>query len=302
MTQEFYSNGKLLISGEYVILDGAVGLALPTKYGQSLKVTEYEKPAIKWKSIAKDGSIWFETELDANSLEIKSSSDLATAKTLQGILKQATKLNHTFLYGSKGYLIESFLDFERSWGLGSSSTLINNVAQWAQVDAYQLLWNAFSGSGYDIACAKHDSAILYHLDDKLPNVKEVTFDPSFKDSLYFIHLNKKQNSREGIAQYRNQSFDKVQLIKRVSDITRQLLLASSLSEFENLLSTHENLIAENLKLPTVKSEKFADYSGSIKSLGAWGGDFILATGNSDAPSYFKEKGYHTVVPFSDMIL
>lgn len=302
MTQEFYSNGKLLISGEYVILDGAVGLALPTKYGQSLQVEEYETSSIKWKSIAADGSVWFETELDAYSLEIKKSSDLDTARTLQKILRQATKLNHVFLYGSKGYSIESFLGFDRSWGLGSSSTLINNVAQWANVDAYQLLWNAFSGSGYDIACAKHDSAILYHLADKLPKVKEVDFNPSFKDSLYFVHLNKKQNSREGIAQYRNQSFDKPHLIKGISEITRQLLSATSLSNFEDLLSTHENLIAENLELPMVKSEKFSDYTGSIKSLGAWGGDFILATGNSEAPGYFKAKGYTTVIPFSDMIL
>jgi len=30
----FYSNGKLLITGEYLVLDGAKALALPTKYGQ----------------------------------------------------------------------------------------------------------------------------------------------------------------------------------------------------------------------------------------------------------------------------
>ena len=33
-TQTFYSNGKLLITGEYVVLDGAKALALPTKFGQ----------------------------------------------------------------------------------------------------------------------------------------------------------------------------------------------------------------------------------------------------------------------------
>ncbi|MFS4494363.1 GYDIA family GHMP kinase [Maribacter sp. 2308TA10-17] len=302
MIKEFYSNGKLLISGEYVILDGAIGLALPTTYGQSLRVSEYESSYIIWKSIAVDGSIWFETELDAYSLEIRSSSDLDTARTLQKILRQATKLNHEFLYGSQGYSIESFLDFERSWGLGSSSTLINNIAQWANVDAYQLLWNAFSGSGYDIACAQHNSPILYQLVNSKPLVEEVVFNPTFKDRLYFIHLNKKQNSREGIAQYRNQSFDKPHLIQEISEISRQLLMTSSLSEFENLLSKHENLIAKSLKLPTVKSERFADYSGSIKSLGAWGGDFILASGEEKTPEYFQGKGYHTVIPFKDMIL
>lgn len=302
MTQKFYSNGKLLLSGEYVILDGAVGLAIPTKYGQSLQVSEHEQSSIEWKSIAADGSIWFETELDALSLEIKHSSDLYTAKTLQKILRQATKLNHAFLNSSQGHSIISMLDFDRSWGLGSSSTLINNIAQWAQVDAYQLLWNAFSGSGYDIACAMNDSPILYHLNNKQAQVEEIQFNPNFKDKLFFIHLNKKQNSREGIAQYRNQSFDKPRLIKQISDLTKQLVTCSTISEFSDLLTTHENLISENLNLPTVKSIRFSDYSGGIKSLGAWGGDFILVTGEQDTPAYFIEKGYDIVIPFIDMIL
>jgi mevalonate kinase len=302
MVQEFYSNGKLLVSGEYAILDGAVGLALPTTYGQSLRITKAESSTIKWKSIAVDKSVWFETELDAYSLEIKNGSDKDTARTLQKILRQATKLNHEFLYGSQGYSIESYLDFQRNWGLGSSSTLINNIAQWAEVDAFKLLWNAFSGSGYDIACAQHDSPILYQLKDKQAVVESVGFNPEFRDHLFFIHLNKKQNSREGITQYHNQSFDKLSLIQHVSAITKQLLVCKSLSEFETLLDQHENLISENLKLPTVKSEKFPEYSGSIKSLGAWGGDFILTTGNQDTPDYFKQKGYPTIIKYSDMIL
>ena len=302
MTKEFYSNGKLLLSGEYVILDGAVGLALPTSYGQSLRITKNETPYVHWKSTAADNSVWFETELDAKSLEIRKSSDIATAKTLQKILREANKLNHEFLFGSQGYTISSVLDFDRSWGLGSSSTLINNIAQWAKIDAYQLLWNAFSGSGYDIACAQHDSAILYHLEQRQPIVEAVVFNPPFKDELYFIHLNKKQNSREGIAQYRNQSFNKPDLLKSISTITNALLASTTISEFRDLLLAHENLIAKNLKLSTVKSERFPDYFGGIKSLGAWGGDFILATGNSDTPKYFKGKGYNTVIPFRNIIL
>lgn len=300
--QDLYSNGKLLLSGEYVILDGAVGLALPTTFGQSLRVRKHEHPQIIWKSFAVDESVWFEAEFDAYSLEIKESSDLNTARTLQKILRQSTKLNHSFLYGSQGYSVDSFLGFERSWGLGSSSTLINNIAQWAQVDAYQLLWNAFSGSGYDIACAQLNSALLYRLEDKQPIVEVVNFNPSFKENLFFIHLNKKQNSREGIAQYHNQKFDKADLITQISKLTKRLLSCELLNEFEDLLDAHESLIAKNLNLATVKSEKFSDYAGSIKSLGAWGGDFILATGGANTPNYFKEKGYNTVIPFSKMIL
>ena len=38
----FYSNGKLLITGEYLVLDGARSLAIPTKFGQFLIVEEIE--------------------------------------------------------------------------------------------------------------------------------------------------------------------------------------------------------------------------------------------------------------------
>jgi len=302
MSQEFYSNGKLLLSSEYVILDGAVGLAIPTSYGQSLRVSSQANSEIKWTSIAVDESIWFEATFDAYSIEIKKSSDPDTAKTLQKILRQATKLNPKFLYGSQGYSIASILDFDRSWGLGSSSTLINNIAQWAEVDAYQLLWKAFSGSGYDIGCAQNDTPILYRLEKEQPIVEKVDFNPSFKNQLYFIHLNKKQNSREGIAQYRSQHFDKPKLINRISDISRQFITCTNLSDFEDLIAEHETLISENLKLPSVKSEKFPDYLGAIKSLGAWGGDFIMATGDETSFEYFKNRGFPTVISFEEMIL
>ena len=42
------------------------------------------------------------------------------------------------------------------------------------------------------------------------------------------------------------------------------------------------------------------FEGEIKSLGAWGGDFILASG-INSPSYFESKGYKTIVKFDDMI-
>ena len=48
--QEFYSHGKLLISAEYAVLDGAKALALPTKLGQRLQVTKTNTEYILWKS------------------------------------------------------------------------------------------------------------------------------------------------------------------------------------------------------------------------------------------------------------
>ena len=72
MEQTFYSNGKLLITGEYLVLDGAKALALPTKFGQNLIVEKGKNKEIVWKSFDKDNSIWFnETLLFSEIIEKK---------------------------------------------------------------------------------------------------------------------------------------------------------------------------------------------------------------------------------------
>ena len=198
--------------------------------------------------------------------------------------------------------ITTALNFPRDWGLGTSSTLINNIAQWANIDAYTLLWNAFSGSGYDIACAQHNGPITYQLKDSKPVVHTVDFNPSFKNNLFFIHLNQKQDSRDGIAHYRSQEkeVNLFSTLSQINSITQRILSCSRVGQFEKLIKKHENIISQILGVPTVKEQLFPDYKGAIKSLGAWGGDFILATGNKSTPDYFKEKGYATIIPYSKM--
>ena len=44
--QRFYSNGKLLLSGEYLILDGATGIALPTTFGQEMCVKKLDREGV----------------------------------------------------------------------------------------------------------------------------------------------------------------------------------------------------------------------------------------------------------------
>ena len=68
------------------------------------------------------------------------------------------------------------------------------------------------------------------------------------------------------------------------------------------MQKHEDLIAKALGVPTVKQSLFPDYKGAIKSLGAWGGDFVLAASDQEGPNYFKNLGYENVIPFEKMIL
>jgi len=47
---------------------------------------------------------------------------------------------------------------------------------------------------------------------------------------------------------------------------------------------------------------FSDFSGSIKSLGAWGGDFVLVAHSENPTAYFKEKGYEVIFSYHQMVL
>lgn len=302
MQQEFYSNGKLLISGEYAILDGAKGLALPTKFGQSLHSNPTKEPIISWTSIDANRRPWFTADFGLKNLVIEKSSSNDIAITLQQILLEAIKLNPSFLNNKLGFEVKTQLTFPREWGLGTSSTLINNVAQWAAIDAHELLWNSFGGSGYDISCAQYNSPILYHIKNKLPKIKPINFEPSFKDAIFFVYLNQKQSSKKAIANYRNKEFNRKDLISRIDSITLKMTTAKSLAEFDALIITHEELLSKILEIAPVKERIFSDYFGSIKSLGGWGGDFIMATGNEKTPEYFKSKGFETILNFKEMVL
>ncbi|TYA53135.1 GYDIA family GHMP kinase [Formosa maritima] len=298
--KEFYSNGKLLITGEYVVLDGALSLAIPTKFRQSLEINVLDEPIIIWKSLDYQDNIWFEDVFTCQEIATGFSNIRNDkSKRLLDILQVAKILNPDFL--KNGCHVETKLTFPQNWGLGSSSTLINNIANWAKVDPYKLLELTFGGSGYDIACAQHDFPIGYQLLSDKRHVKEVSFNPSFKDALYFVYLNKKQNSRDGIAQYKANRSNKKQTIKEISDITSKLIICSNISEFESLINKHETIIANIINETPIKEKLFPDFKGSIKSLGAWGGDFVLVTSEENPKEYFSSKGYDTIVPYSEMI-
>lgn len=307
MEQKFYSNGKLLLTGEYVVLDGAKALALPTQKGQSLVVTTNQSGKLFWKSYDCYEKCWFATEIETFLLTKEeaptgqSDFDLILFK----ILWHAQQLNPKFLNPNLGYTICTYLDFERLWGLGTSSTLINNIAHWAQVNAFELLNLSFGGSGYDIACAQAKGAIFYQRSANInqPMVTPISFNPSFKNYLFFIYLNEKKNSKEAISTYKR--LHKTSLkstIETINLLTEEIAHCTNLNAFEQLINTHEQLIASLLKTPTVKQQRFANYTGSIKSLGGWGGDFVLATGTLEDMAYFNQKGYATIIPFEQMIL
>ena len=138
--------------------------------------------------------------------------------------------------------------------------------------------------------------------DEKPMVEQVSFNPIFKENLFFVHLNEKQDSKEGIAKFRESNQNTEKEIEMISAISDRFLEATSLEDFDTLIVEHERIISSIIKLKPVKERLFPDYFGEIKSLGAWGGDFILATGNSSTPDYFKNRGFETILSYSEMVL
>ena len=304
MTKTFYSNGKLLITGEYLVLDGAKGFALPTKFGQNLIVEAGSNQQIEWKSYDSDGSIWFEDTILFSDILKPANTEVESVKnTLITILKEASLLNSDFLTHSEGYKITTELTFPRNWGLGTSSTLINNIAQWLQIDAFVLLKNSFGGSGYDIACAQNDTPILYHLQRGKPMVEKVDFLPSCTTNIHFVYLNKKQSSKMAITAYKSYSKNNLsQVIASNNQTTSKVLEAKTIQAFAEAIEKHELDMSAILETPTIKESLFPDFSGTIKSLGAWGGDFVMVIAKENPTEYFAQKGYTTIISYDKMIL
>ncbi|MFA5300461.1 MAG: GYDIA family GHMP kinase [Lutibacter sp.] len=308
--KKYYSNGKLLLTGEYFVLDGAKALAVPTNCGQDLIVEPINEPKLVWNSFNNEGECWFEAIFDLPKLRLSSATFDADedggkdtiAENLKKIVLEARKLNPSFLNSEKGFLVKTNLTFPKNWGLGTSSTLINNISNWAKINPYKLLSETFGGSGYDIACAQHNSPILYTKHNSNIDVEEVNFNPTFKNQLYFVYLNKKQNSREGIERYKKLKGNLTSEIFQISQLSAAFLTCKNLPDFEKLMTAHEQIVSKSIQLKPIQEQLFSDYFGQTKSLGAWGGDFILATGNEDTPNYFKQKGFNTVILYQDLIL
>ncbi len=299
-------NAKLLLTAEYLVLNGARALAIPLRFGQSIAVTDNKQGFISWQSIAHDGSIWFSGKFELNDFNIIESNNPDIALQPRRLLQAARKLNPLFNKDSEGCTVVTSLNYPLFWGLGSSSTLTAAVAEWAGIDPFRLHFAVSKGSGYDIACALASGPVLYRLSENKTEVEPVAFSPSFADKIYFVYQGRKQDSDEGITTYRNRNSIPDQNIINAADLlTERMLQAATLSEFEQIMAEHELLVSKLLGIPGIRQAMFGDLPGEVKSLGAWGGDFCMLTWRGDAkllPSYLKSKGLETWFNFHDIVL
>lgn len=304
MSLIYHSNGKFLLTGEYLVLKGALALATPLKLGQSLTVETACTPSLQWDANNPNGP-WFSATLNPENLEIIDSDDRPKAEKLRQILRAIKHLNPNAFEG-KSLKFTTRLDFDPNWGLGSSSTLIANLARWAEVDPYELLKLTFGGSGYDIACATADQPIYYQLIDGKPQTETTKYNPFFAEHLYFVYLDQKQSSSKEVKAFleKDNPVDLQKDIEAVSEISRAVPQCESLDEFGMLMQCHERIIARCIGQEPVQ-KRFPDFEGVLKSLGAWGGDFILAATEWDekqVKEYFKKKGLNVVFSYGEIVL
>ncbi len=279
---------------------------MPLRKGQTLEI-EYSSGAetlIKWS--ASDGAeTWFDAEFSLNkSLIIKKTSNDKIAIKLLDLLNAARNLNPAFLVVPGTYSAKNQLDFNRDWGWGSSSTLISNVAWWAEIDPFELNSLISEGSGYDIACARSETPLFYRLTIGNPEIESIRFNPGFSDHLVFIYLGSKQDTPVEINRFIPDQAHLNTQIKEVSAISEQMAASVSLEHFNNLIDRHESIMGNILKRQPVKELLFPDFDGSVKSLGAWGGDFIMASSANDymkTKRYFDERGYTVAFSWNEII-
>ncbi|HOY13209.1 MAG TPA: GYDIA family GHMP kinase [Saprospiraceae bacterium] len=302
---KFYAHGKLLLTGEYAVLDGSRCLALPTKQGQRMTIKATRSTDLEWKSYDHNGNEWFSSSISLYDFSATETTNEALSQKLKSILKGAVRLNCEFLDKWNAFKIETHLEFPLDWGLGSSSTLINLIAQWAEIEPLELYFKVENGSGYDVAAAGAKGPIIYWCTEDEISYTPIDFKPAYKDKLCFVHLNAKAKSEDEVKKYLSSVKDKKNFVKKIDEITEQVADVPSLDVFSNLMVEHESIVKHHTGFTPVKEKLFSDYPHALKSLGAWGGDFMLAIapgGLGEAKEYFNKKGYQTVLPYQDIII
>lgn len=295
---KYFSPGKLLISGEYIVLNGAQALAVPTRLGQTLDVSIINSKELHWEVLDHQGQTRFQSAWSSEGTVVSSSDESwnkIIEKTLRFLKSQGVELS--------GFALQFAVQFPAEWGLGSSSTLVANVAKATGVNAMELFQNTQTGSGYDVAVGMEESAILYSLIDNQPNWQRVEFLPPFLDQLFLVYLGQKQKSETEVKRFSERPAPKEEDISKVSGISSTMIHENDPIVFQKLIREHEERIASLIARTPVGESLFNDFPGSVKSLGAWGGDFILALADegADAKDYFRKKGFEVVFEYTELV-
>ena len=132
-----------------------------------------------------------------------------------------------------------------------------------------------------------------------------SFNPIFKDKIHFVYLGNKQNSREGISYYRSLSLEHKKIcIQEINELTEAISSCNFLTDMMDLVREHEQLVSSFLKKEKVQTTHFPHFNGVVKSLGAWGGDFVMVLSHESGDyvkNYFAKKDLSDYFQFDQII-
>lgn len=299
--RSYFATGKILLAGEYAVLTGVEALALPVKAGQWLKVWEAPTQGLSkfiWEAREVNGSSWFHCRIDTDIMHITESSDEDVAHKLLHLLQVIQELKPEF-FTHKTFRIETDCQFDRNWGLGTSSTLVKLLSDWSQTDGFLLQKRVFGGSGYDIAVAVTGKPLIYRLENEQPSWEPWTLDPALTEDWYLVFPGYKQDSRVSVKslsdkldQLKSDKMLQSQLDMMVQGIRKpvsKMMLEASLEMWQGMLAQILDLprTYDDLGITPVKG-------GICKWLGAWGGDILLVNKTMlDAyPAIFTDMHQH----------
>jgi hypothetical protein len=280
--KSFFSHGKVLLAGEYAVMCGVEALALPVRAGQWQHVWEMPAKGVSklvWQSKDADGGVWFECRVDTDIMHVSETTSETYSDTLLRLLF-CIKEQKPELFLHKNIRIETECEFNRSFGLGSSSTLVCNLAKWSGVNAHLLQERAFGGSGYDVAVGNLGRPLVYWLENNEPNWSSWQLPPDFTHDWYLAFPGEKQNSRDSLAGVKAQ-LDKISsdvaLLQQMNACIQAIKSPRSLPMLEAMLEMWQALLSQRLDLPRpYETLGLSPVKGGLcKFLGAWGGDVLL---------------------------
>ena len=285
-------------------MEGAKALAVPLKLGQRLTVKNIDENQLIWEAKSPIG-LWFKTILKLPTLEVLETNNQIFSNRLVLLLKNAKELSKHFLNNINGVSVETELGFNPEFGFGSSSTLVFCVSKWANVNPYLLQQKTFGGSGFDIACADAKGPITFQRIGEDIEINNVELSPKITNNLFLVYLGKKQQTSRSIKSFKKNAVFTNSDVDRITAITNEVVKAESIEDFEALLTEHEQLMSSILQIPTIKSNCFPQFVGCVKSLGAWGGDFVLISSRNskqEISQQMKSLGFNIVFSYSELVL
>ncbi|CAI8381864.1 MAG: Uncharacterised protein [Owenweeksia sp. TMED14] len=283
----FRANGKLLLTSEYAVLNGAKAIAVPTKRGQTLTYTNGPKQ-LYWTAYRNDGSIWIEGSVETGD----------HLKHVKNLLTEAMKIAGKLEFPT-GH-VTTTLEFPQEWGWGSSSTLTSLIAQWFKINAMELHFKTSNGSGYDVACAQSNQPIFYEKKGNRFNITPVSLENWPTSNIYFKYLGHKINSQKEIDNYNKKTPKDVEVFTL---LTKKISKVRTIKNMIRLVNRHEFLMSKHLNQKSPLQNLFQDSKIGKKSLGAWGGDFaLLIIESTEQVDYLKGQNIKTFFSWNDVIL